>query len=739
MADGRVLTHVLQSVGLDPSVVTDPQTAYDLLCAAPTVCSVASSKLVIFFPFPFLIAAVDPASEAALSGLEGAVIQGDYLAPGAPQSRTFQFADGTPDERLVLPVLVADKPTNSLSVSYVVRNLGAAAAASAAASGSVPARPDATAPIVAQGSVDSATIYQRFLAAMATPTGNGEYYARSVLHLNRTGGLAATQNAGVIVVQGADANVRSWWGGNSDIGEAAVPPGGDDRAFRTMAGYERSVGGPSAALVRVGTFDASLLAGASLGRVPLGTYAFHAPTGADETSRAALGDTAWRPSANLWGFVQAPPLMITTLDALSIFSGEGWAQIDPKGGPAFEGIAPVGSMPLSAVRVRVAGVTGFDAVAREKVRLVAEDIAKSTGLTVDIVLGSSGSHQEVSVPAGTHGRPALLVDDLWVKKGVAVELIAAADRKSLLLNAGILAVSGVVVNNAVFAEVRSRRRQIGVLRTTGWTAWNVFAWILGGVLLASLVSGLVGAGTAWGVSAWLGLALDGRQALWAIPAAVVVGLLAAVVPAVSASSVPALEATFPAGTRRRSGRLGRVWGRPGMALRALRLGWGRSLLGVLALATATAALGVLWGIQAEFNGRAVGTLLGDAVTLQVRQPDLWASLGLFALAGIGVAHVLGIQVRERATELATLRATGWRTTSLIEVLGLQGLALGLFGAAVGGGAALAFDLGVLGTGGAVGRWALAAGGVGVLTALAAVVVPAVRLGRQRLASVLAED
>lgn len=78
--------------------------------------------------------------------------------------------------------------------------------------------------------------------------------------------------------------------------------------------------------------------------------------------------------------------------------------------------APVGKAPLSAIRVRVAGVESFDAVAREKVRLVAEDIARTTGLTVDIVMGSSPAPQRLTVDAGTHGRPELTIDQRWVKK-----------------------------------------------------------------------------------------------------------------------------------------------------------------------------------------------------------------------------------------------------------------------------------------------------------------------------------
>jgi len=57
----------------------------------------------------------------------------------------------------------------------------------------------------------------------------------------------------------------------------------------------------------------------------------------------------------------------------------------------------------------------------------------------------------------------------------------------------------------------------------------------------------------------------------------------------------------------------------GPALANLRRTPGRTVLGMLALGTGVAGLTVLAVIQRAFHGVAVGTLLGDAVTLQVRR------------------------------------------------------------------------------------------------------------------------
>ena len=105
---------------------------------------------------------------------------------------------------------------------------------------------------------------------------------------------------------------------------------------------------------------------------------------------------------------------------------------------------------------------------------------------------------------------------------------------------------------------------------------------------------------------------------------------------------------------------------------------------MVGVATSTAAVGSLLAVQVEFRGRAAGTLLGDAVAVQVRTPDLVAALLTMVLAGFGMHHVMATEIRERRPELATLRAVGWRDRTVARMLLLQAAIVALFGALVGG-------------------------------------------------------
>ncbi|MFT3872486.1 MAG: ABC transporter permease [Nocardioides sp.] len=166
----------------------------------------------------------------------------------------------------------------------------------------------------------------------------------------------------------------------------------------------------------------------------------------------------------------------------------------------------------------------------------------------------------------------------------------------------------------------------------------------------------------------------------------------------------------------------------------------RAILAGVALTVAVAALVLVTGIQAVFQGAVVGTLLGDAVTIQVRGADIAAVAGICLLAGIGVANVTFLNLRERAGELATLRALGWGEGTLTRLLLIEAAFIGLIAATLGAG------LGVLGLGYGLGLplhdIAAAAGwcwAAGILIAPAAALAPALSITRLDTVTVLSED
>ena len=476
----------------------------------------------------------------------------------------------------------------------------------------------------------------------------------------------------------------------------------------------------------VGNFDPRRLPGFSpLSRLPLETYNPPVARAADARTRRLLGGRQLLPDANLAGYLQAPPLLLTTLSSVSAFT-------DPSVFPHANAAAPI-----SVIRVRVAGVRGDDALSRERVRLVAQRIEQASGLQVDDTIGSSPTPVRINLPASS-GRPALALTEGWVKKGVAVAIIRALDKKSAILFALILIVCALFVYNAASASVHARRPQLGVLSCLGWTGRELFTVILGELAALGLIAGVLGGALALPISAAAGFHGSVQHAALAIPAAVALALLAGVFPALRAASMTPTAAIRPMALRSR-----RAWAPRGitqLALVNIARVPGRSLLAALSLATGVGALTLLLAITLVFHNALTGTLLGSALSLQVRGSD-YAAVGVIVLlAGASVADVLYLNLRERASEIATLQATGWTDRSLTRLIATEALWLGLLGSLTGAAA------GILGASAFAGTLphrlvliGVLAALIGVAVTIFAAVIPSTLIGRIPTVPLLAGD
>lgn len=390
------------------------------------------------------------------------------------------------------------------------------------------------------------------------------------------------------------------------------------------------------------------------------------------------------------------------------------------------------------VRVRVAGVTGPDPASRERLNQAALAITERTGLAVDIVAGASGVPTTVVLPAGDHGRPELRLAENWARKGVAYQVVEAVDRKSAALFGLILATCALVVGNAAGAAVRTRRTELGVLSGLGWSGGRLFGVILIELVLIGLVAGAVGGGVALGFGRFTGLDIDVGRAALAVPVAVGLAALAGLEPAFRAARATPVDAVRPLVWAPR--RVRPVRSVLGMAGASLRRTPGRTLMAAASLGIAVAAATVLLAVQQQFRGTVIGTLLGDAVTVQVRTPDLVALAAIGLLGAYAVADVLYLAVREQAVELAVLQGSGWGGGALSRLVLSQGVGIGVLGSLLGAGVGVGlitnfaetWDPGLL-------RTAAYAAAAGLLAAGLAAIVPALLVRRLPVAALVAED
>ncbi len=678
---------------------------------------------------PFLVAAIDPIAEQQLVGVGNALVTGRYLrASDQPIAVAAQPSPTKPQEllppQLQVPVLATTDPfvddNDEISVDQLpasavtLMRSGLAPDKLAEALSALPATP------VDHVLITPQQTYVAVLQQLAFAAGLDAYWT--------AGGTDYTALPDGDLSPVTMTNPTAVWSTSRlrSGGYEAVPINSSDLGFRTLHEQLQDINVKrELTLHTVGTFSPQKLPGFSpLNQVPLETYYPPQASGGNNASQTALKDEPLLPNANMAGYLQPPPLILTTLSSL----------------PAFEQDFPTANAnaPLSVVRVRVGGLHGSVRQQLAQIGQVAAAIRQATGLDVDITAGSSPTTETIDLPAGSYGRPALTLNESWVRKAVALVIVNAVDGKSLALFVLILIVCGFFLANAAFAAVRARRTEVGVLRCLGWPRRMVFMFILGEVMLTGLVAGVVGTGLSALLIALLRLEVPWWRVGLVIPVAMLLAGLSGLVPALLAAHGQPLDAVAPAVRAPR--RPHPVRHIAGLALVNLRRAPARAALGAAALAVGIAALTVLLALNLAFNQGVVGSALGGFVANQVRAVDyLSASLAII-LGAASVADVLYINLRERASEFAVLTAVGWRRGHVARVAIGEGTGIGLAGSF--GGALLGLGVAALILGPDLSRLAAPAAAAfvaGIVVTIVAASIVAATVQRLPLAATLAEE
>ncbi|SEE42249.1 FtsX-like permease family protein [Jiangella alba] len=674
--------------------------------------------------FPVLVAAVDPAQEAALGGDDDVPASLRALAGPAP-------ATGTGNRPV--PVVVAAQPHVDAQAEVTVRRLPDDAVARFAEGlplDEIDALLATPGPVVAAETVTADRAYQELIGqATENPV---DILVDSFWTTEPT---TYDVGAGGVLRPRTVDNPQDGWRSSVRVeGYVPTPPLAADTGFRRVRPHPGSADAQAGDLLPqlgiVGVFAPSDFEAA-------GFDGARGLPAADPRSVALLGDRNLLPSGSPAAYHLGPPTAFMRLSDLDTFTGSGIELADPEA-------------PISAIRVQVAGVTGVSPVERERVRLVADQIRAATGLDVDIVLGSTATEQTVELPPGAHGRPALAVAETWMQQGVVAAVMQAVDHKSVALFVLALAVSTLFVANVSAASARSRRGELAVLSRIGWGRGMLLRLLLAEVLLVGGAAGVAGALVAVATGWITGLEVTLTRALVAVPVAVFVALVAAAWPAWRASK-PSIAGMQQPRALPGQRTLTRRWTLPGQrtpvvrGVRSLAVANvvrspGRTGLGVLSVALGCAALTALLGVTLAFNGAVVGSVLGDAVSVRAREIDYVAVLVTILLSSVAVADVVFLNVRDRRAELAVLQAVGWGDGRVRRVVLAEAALIGCTGAVCGTVAGLAIAAGLAGELRAellVAAATTVAGGT--LVPVLASLVPVAALRRMTVASTLTRD
>ncbi|KQQ94623.1 hypothetical protein ASF62_11180 [Leifsonia sp. Leaf325] len=318
-------------------------------------------------------------------------------------------------------------------------------------------------------------------------------------------------------------SMEIYWGGDPSywIQKDAGTVAGAQSAYATVKAeqlQQPSEGGGTFMLPIAG-FDADAipLPDDPLSSVPLGAYDPVTTTRVADASGEGLEPVDLLPAAGGLGLVGARTSAIADIGALS---------------------ESLNDRDVDAVRVRVAGVDGYDREGIAKVGAVADAIER-LGLAATIVAGSSPQAVALAVDGYAFGTtdpdgeqnvgPLGTVEQQWTALGAAARLGTSVSASTLALLATVIAATLALFAVASLSSPGSRRSEATTLRSVGWPRGRIVRWFLAEqwpALAAVLVAG--------GLAAVL--AADDALVLSTTASVVLAVIVIAVVRAVSGSS-----------------------------------------------------------------------------------------------------------------------------------------------------------------------------------------------------------
>lgn len=611
--------------------------------------------------FPVFLAGIDPAQEAALVGLDRAIVEGQYLREDESLTSPVSIgnADGTNVPLIGVPGLINE--TTYINFAYHVEFKRVILPAGVTTLDDILTRGGAgyldtlpTRSLYAPKEVDSHAIYRRILETIAPSSGLPEI---------TQGAWGAMRIPSALIYE--ETNPPTNYSG---LTLTLQLPEQSDKSGQSQYRKEESREFNVTAVWKMkGIFSIqNILRSTDVNRVPLETY--FPPTAIlryDKQGHLIDPPRALYPTLSPTGYLQPPPLFLTTLEAARALGGDN---------------------AISAIRVRVAldncppeqpetcPLTDAD---QRKIEAIAIEIQRQTGLDVDIMVGSSPTRVLVHVPGIGY------VEEQWIQKGVNLVYKQGIQTGNWLLLGALLLAGSLFTFDVAWAEVLSRRRLIALQKALGWRSRTVFIQIAGQVVTIGAIATIIGILVA--------LALIRLLAWQSLPLALLIGLPLVVIgvcfagsllPSWSASRVPPIAELQRSGVRyaRKVGMTSSVWS---YAWNELQRRSVRSVLTGIASALSAGLLTLLLGVTLQQRGMLGGTLLGEFILVDVERFHYAIVLIGFGLAALSTFNGLLNSILERRREIGVLKAIGWRTASVARLFILQGLLLGITGGALG--------------------------------------------------------
>jgi hypothetical protein len=612
-----------------------------------------------YLEFPFLMAGIDPPQEKALVGLDEALVEGKYLLGDEPLNAK-PYEDPIEHKQLTLigaPVLINSTSYISMTLHTELKQLELPLEASTlkeimALGGT---KYLATLPGVTSAvhEVDGSTIYDKLVEQFKKEVPTSSYWPGRGFILTFSADLP-----GEVVYQEIAAPFS-----HAGLTLEIVLPGG--RGYGNTTAYRR-YSSPNlnlaesqfnvAFLLNVkGTINVAQIPMLSdLNRVPLETYFPPVAILRYDEHGQAIEPRTVRPTLNTAGYIQPPPLILTTLDAAQAIRGDA---------------------AISAIRIRVGGIVQLTPQAQRKIESIATEIQKRTGLVVDVMVGSSPTSVLVHVPGVGY------VEEQWIKKGVNVSYAERIQSGNWLLMGILLGICGLFSLDLTWSEVIAQRWTITLQKALGWRSRTVFAQFIRKQLMIGIIAAVISILLTWGSTQIFVWQSPSKNLLIEIPLLILaICLVGGLFPIWRASCLPPILGLQQGAVSHKikifQRSMNHLWV---YAWYSIIRRWSRTVLSIISAALSSALLVLLLAATLERQGALSGTLLGEFILIEIKPYHYAIAVIGFGLASFSMANSLLVNAVERRREIGVLKAIGWRTGIVSRLFILEGIIIGIIG------------------------------------------------------------
>ncbi|MHC0038558.1 ABC transporter permease [Pseudoneobacillus sp. C159] len=433
-------------------------------------------------------------------------------------------------------------------------------------------------------------------------------------------------------------------------------------AYRALDYYaEDWLDAPKMEPYYIGVYDPSKLALTMdpLTDVPMETYRpATASLVLDKDGNPVNPPTTIQNEGSAYSLLTSPPVLLTTIEAAENIMGD---------------------RPISAIRVKVAGVENFSESSQATLEKVANEIETQTGLITDITLGSSPQATLSYVPAAGKKEAMGWIEQPWVHLGASFGIYKESKMGSSALMFIIMLVAIIYVISTNIVSFLARKKELALLLAIGWRSSNLVKM----VFYEAFILGLFVALSSLAMSFVAYYQSDDNVPLSVMKFSLigligfVIYVVGAIIPAIIVRRIQPKEAMSSGEVSLNSRRLTKVYGIVSMAIGHFFGKWKRNALSVMAILLPTALLMFFIFISFRLKGVLYTTWLGEFVAMEIGV-SYYIILGVCLLIAILTTYeIMWQNVSERSAELSVLKALGWSNKSVQSLVLLEGLITGV--------------------------------------------------------------